>query len=45
MLSPLHTVAISYDGKEYMAYNYKQGINEIIPSEYSSKFICCYYLG
>jgi len=40
MLSLLHTVAISYDGKEYMTYNYKQGINEIIPSEYSSRFIC-----
>ena len=42
----LHTVAVSYDGSVYTAYNLKGygGIENINLSDYKRKFICGYYL-
>ena len=42
----LHTVAVSYDGSEYTAYNLKcDGDDSAInPSDYKGKFICGYYI-
>ena len=44
IFSGLHTIAISYDGNKFYGYNYMHGYNEISPSKYSDRFICCYYL-
>ena len=45
LLSSLHTVAVQYDGSEYMAYNVANGTAPIDPSSYGWRFIIGYYLG
>ena len=45
--SPLHTIAVFYDGTEYTAYNlYGYGNTDTIdPADYENLYICGYYLG
>jgi hypothetical protein len=47
VLDGLHTIAVSYDGTAYTAYNlYGNGKEySINPVDYSDRFICGYYLG
>ena len=40
----LHTIAISYDGTNYKAYNWGKVELPIIPSNYAERYICGYYL-
>jgi hypothetical protein len=40
----LHTVAVSYDGTTYSAYNLNGGKKQIELDDYSKRFICGYYL-
>ena len=42
-LSPLHTIAIMYDGGQYIPYNYRNKIFN--PADHTDNFICGYYLG
>ena len=43
-ITPLHTVAVKYDGTTYFTYN-KGGISTQNPSSYARDYICGYYLG
>ena len=41
----LHTIAVHYDGNQYMAYNVSGGVVPIDPADYRWRFIIGYYLG
>ena len=43
----LHTIAVTYDGNQYTAYNLNGdgAIYAFTPSKYSNRFICGYHLG